>query len=462
MTLTSEKFWETLLTKIEEGRVIPVIGPGVIPIELDGRIESLETLIARRLAKRVGIGAEAENGTTSLHDVVARAHRQDPQEDFHSEVHGILRDLRPLTPPEPLQALARITDFKLYISLTFDSLLLRAIEEARDIREPEQQHIGYAPNLRQVDLPAPLRQLKEPHVYALFGKACSAPEFVISDEDLLEWITALQDPDNRPQQLFDALRSHHLLFIGCALPDWLVRFFLRLTREGRVSATRSSETLIDAAMQDQSRLVAFLDHFSPRTTFLDANPVEFVRQLEERWQKQKQLVTPATLTDVPADLRAGGVFLSYASNDTVAASQLRGALAGRQIDTWFDAQRLRSGASYDKVIERNIGLCGVIIVVMSQATLTRLQRWRDDDNSNADKKPYFLREWELALARDKLFAGSLTICPIYIDAVNLHDAIIPEGLRKLTCESIPGGNAEEAFLDRIKKAVREQRKKGGV
>ncbi len=462
MTLTSEKFWETLLTKIEEGRVIPVIGSGVIPIELDGRTEPLETLIARRLAKRVDIDAEAENGTISLHDVVARAHRQDPQEDYHSEVHGILRDLRTLAPPESLQALARITDFKLYISLTFDSLLLRAIDDVRDVRDPDQQHIGYAPNLRQVDLPAPLRQLNEPYVYALFGKACSAPEFVISDEDLLEWITALQDPDNRPQQLFDALRSHHLLFIGCALPDWLVRFFLRLTREGRVSATRASETLIDTAMPDQSSLVAFLDHFSPRTTFLDANPVEFVRQLEERWQKQKQLAAPAQLADVPADLRAGGVFLSYASDDTVAASQLQGALAGRQIDTWFDAQRLNAGASYAKVIERNIGLCGVIIIVMSRATLSRLQCWRDDDSSHADKKPYFLKEWELALARERLFAGSLTICPVYIDALDLHDAIIPEGLRKLTCESIPGGNAEEAFLDRIKKAVREQRKKGGA
>ena len=462
MTLISEKFWETLLTKIEEGRVIPVIGPGVTPIELDGRTEPLETLLARRLAKRVGIDAEAENGTTSLHDVVARAHRQDPQEDFHSEVHGILRDLRTLPPPEPLQALARITDFKLYITLTFDSLLMRAIEEAREVREPERQHIGYAPNLRQVDLPAPLRQLKEPHVYALFGKACSAPEFVISDEDLLEWITALQDPDNRPQQLFDALRSHHLLFIGCELPDWLVRFFLRLTREGRVSATRASETLIGAAMPDQSGLVAFLDHFSPRTTFLDAKPVEFVRQLEERWQTQKQLAAPSQLDDLPADLRAGGVFLSYASDDAAAATLMQGALAGRQIDTWFDAQRLNAGASYDKVIERNIGLCGVIIIVMSQATLSRLQRWRDNDGSHPDKKPYFLREWDLALARESLFAGSLTICPIYIDAVNLHDSIIPEGLRKLTCESIPGGNAEEAFLDRIKKAVREQRKKGGV
>ena len=455
-----EKFWEMLLTKIDEGRVIPVIGPELIRVDTGGRTEMLETLIARRLADQFDIDPEGHDGAITLHDVVARAHRQDPHEDYHSEVHRILKSLGDLILPETLQALARITNFKLYVTLAFDSLLSRALDEERGLTDRNRQHIGFAPNLRQIDLPAPFKQLDDPYVYSIFGKACSAPEFVISDEDQLEWIAALQDSDNRPKHLFDALRTDHLLFLGCALPDWLLRFFLRMTREGRFSASRPSETLIDSAIPDQPRLVAFLDHFSPKTIFIDTDPIDFVRQLEQRWQQRKQETNPTSSFDLPPDLRPGGVFLSYASDNIEPVTQLYGALTGRQIDTWFDARRLATGARYDKVIERNIGLCGVFIVVFSDATQERLHRWHEE-GCHPDKKPYFLKEWELALAREKLFAGSLAICPIRIDEHDLADPMIPDPLRKFTCEYLPAGNADEMFLDRIKKSVREQRKRAG-
>ena len=54
MTISSqatEKFWNTLLSKIEEGRVIPVIGPELLEVTINGRTERLEQAVARRLAK---------------------------------------------------------------------------------------------------------------------------------------------------------------------------------------------------------------------------------------------------------------------------------------------------------------------------------------------------------------------------------------------------------------------------
>jgi hypothetical protein len=457
----SEKFWEVLLSKIEEGRVIPVIGPAVTFIKVDGKIDLLEAHIARRLSDHLNIDVKSVGSKISLRDIVARAYKQDPHEDYHNEVFRILRRLGNLPTPEPLQALARITDFKLYVSLTFDDLLIRALDEIRGPIDADKQHIGYAPNLRQIDMLTSLQQSSEPTVYALFGKACSTAEYVISDEDLIEWITALQDPDNRPQHLFDALRSNHLLFIGCSLPDWLLRFFLRITREGRISAKRSSETMIDNAIPDQHHLIAFLDRFSPRTAFFDANPIEFIQQLEERWQRLKHNAMPGYSPDVSADLRPGGVFISYASGDSEAAIRLYEALTDRQIDTWFDSQRLNTGDRYDRVIERNIGLCGVFIVVLSRVTLKRLQYWRDEDQSHLDKKPYFLKEWELALARERLFVDTIAIYPIFINSIDLYDPLIPEGIRQLTCQSMPLGKIENTFLDRIKMSVREKRKKTG-
>ncbi|AGX86382.1 toll/interleukin-1 receptor domain-containing protein [Candidatus Symbiobacter mobilis] len=467
-TQPTEKFWNTLLAKIEEGRVIPVVGPWLLQVTVDGRTERLEQAIARRLARRFDVEVDAvDDEDISLHAIVAQAQRADRLEqtitDYHTEVHNILRGLCALEPPEPLLALARIEGFRLYLSLCFDTLLIHALEKNRDLHNPKKQHIGYAPNLRrtEIDIPAPARQLDEPHVYALFGKSCAAPEFVISEEDLLEWIASLQDTDHQPQHIFDALRSHHLLFLGCTLPDWLLRFFVRLTREGRLSETlarNESETIVDTRLPNQPGLVTFLDHFSPRTHCLQVDPAAFVTELETRWQARRQSSSPTVAADVPPDLHPGGVFLSYASDDAVAATSLHGAMTGRRIDVWFDAKRLGSGDSYEKIIKRNIGLCGVFVPVLSRATLARLAKWRDEHRNDPAHEPYFLKEWKLALARAELFEGSLAIKLVRIDDVGLNDPLLPAGLRALTCQHLPDGITTEQFLDQVKASVRESRK----
>jgi hypothetical protein len=61
-----DRFWEALPTKIEEGRVIPVIGPELVQVALAARTESLECAIARRLADQSGVAPEGEDGSISL------------------------------------------------------------------------------------------------------------------------------------------------------------------------------------------------------------------------------------------------------------------------------------------------------------------------------------------------------------------------------------------------------------
>ena len=69
MTISSqvtEKFWNTLLSKIEEGRVIPVIGPELLEVTINGRTERLEQAVARRLAKRFDVDVATQENI-SLH-----------------------------------------------------------------------------------------------------------------------------------------------------------------------------------------------------------------------------------------------------------------------------------------------------------------------------------------------------------------------------------------------------------
>ena len=143
----------------------------------------------------------------------------------------------PSSPPPALRHLAAITDFDLFVSTTFDPLLETAINLERFGGAPSTEALSYSPN-RVVDLPAERDQLQRPVVYHLFGKLSASPTYVISDEDLLEFICALQSEHLAPEKLFHELEHNHLLFIGSNFTNWLARLFLRMAKRQRLSDPR--------------------------------------------------------------------------------------------------------------------------------------------------------------------------------------------------------------------------------
>jgi hypothetical protein len=114
------------------------------------------------------------------------------------------------------------------------------------------------------------------------------------------------------------------------------------------------------------------------------------------------------------------------------------------------------------LIARNIGTCGIFLVVLSAALLRRLQDWRDKDGFRHDKRPYFFTEWEVALSISRAKTGPLRVVPLRIDELDLGDDLIPSELRQMTCKYAPGGEASSDLVDEIKSAVREVRRRGGV
>ena len=109
--------------------------------------------------------------------------------------------------------MAEITDFNLYISTTFDSLLTDAINATRFDGADATDVFSYAPN-KVEDLPSPKLGLKRPAVYHLFGKAAAVPRFAICEEDYLEWISGLQSATYTPERLSGELHHCHLLLLG--------------------------------------------------------------------------------------------------------------------------------------------------------------------------------------------------------------------------------------------------------
>ncbi len=148
--------------------------------------------------------------------------------------------------------------------------------------------ISYSPN-RVADLPAERDQLQRPVVYHLFGKVSASPTYVISDEDLLEFICALQSEHLAPEKLFHELEHSHLLFIGSNFTNWLARLFLRMAKRQRLSDPRDvGEVLADNHTSQDDRLMSFLQQVSVRTRiYIGAE--RFVAELHARWQRRRRL-----------------------------------------------------------------------------------------------------------------------------------------------------------------------------
>jgi hypothetical protein len=438
-----EDAWDDLLSFIEERRVIPIIGPELLQVQTERGPRLLYDWLAEKLAGRLNVDVSQLPKPYTLNDVVcwflgARGRR----EEAYVRLRGLLKDAN-FEPPQALRRLAAIPEFDLYVSTTSDSLLETAINLERFGGAPSTEALSYSPN-RVVDLPTERDRLQRPVVYHLFGKVSASPTYVISDEDLLEFICALQSEHLAPEKLFHELEHNHLLFIGSNFTNWLARLFLRMAKRQRLSDPRDvGEIMADSHTSEDERLVAFLQQVSVRTRIYQGAE-RFVDELHDRLaarRKPAQAAAPAAAPlrfSPPArDMPDNAVFISYTREDLHAVQQIKAGLEAAGITTWFDMDRLEGGDDYDRKIQRNIARCSYFIPVISAATQRRLEG-------------YFRREWSYAMDRVRNMAdGALFILPVTIDGTNAVDALVPDKFKALHFTPMPGGAVPAEFAQRL-------------
>ena len=123
--------WGQLMLSIAKGAVVPVIGPELLSVEVDGRDVNLYRHVAERLALELDMETPL-SADDDLGDVVTHymARPGSMRADVYYVVWSILRDLK-CAAPKPLRQLAEIEGFRLFISTTFDSLMHDALKAAR-------------------------------------------------------------------------------------------------------------------------------------------------------------------------------------------------------------------------------------------------------------------------------------------------------------------------------------------
>jgi hypothetical protein len=440
-----EDAWDDLLNYIEERRVIPIIGPDLLRVQTDRGLRPLYEWLAEKLAARLSVDTSVLPQPPTLNDVVcAYLGQRGRREEAYTRLRSIMREVE-FEPPLALRQLAQITDFDLFVTTTFDPLLERAVNLERYGGQPSAEVIAYAPN-RVADLPAERSQLQRAVVYHLLGRLSASPTYVVSDEDMLEFICALQSEHLTPEKLFHELEHNHLLLIGSDFSNWLARLFLRMAKRKRLSDPRDVGEVFadDHTMQDE-RLVAFLQQVSVRTRVYGGAEA-FVAELHARWTKRQggaagpvgSAAAPQRFLPPAREMPEHAVFISYAREDLPAVQRMKSAMDAAGITTWFDLDRLEGGDDYDRKIRNNIARCSYFMPVISATTQRR-------------HEAYFRREWSYAVDRSRSIAeGAVFILPVCIDDTPEADALVPERFQALHITRMHGGEPSPDFLQRLK------------
>lgn len=444
----SERHWRNLLTDIHDGQVAAIVGPELaVGPEAAGRATLYEYL-AGQLTRRLGVDADRLAPRASLLDV-CNVYLQQPEseaDDLYREVREALRNLQ-WPAPEPLQDLAAVSDLQLFITTTIDSLLENALNNGRFGGRRQTQVLSYSEKAQIQDIAGDFESRPETTVFHLFGRLNASGDYALTEEKILEYGHRLQSRDLRPPNLFDLLKSRHLLVLGCSLPGWLARFTLRASKGDPLLTQGARGSLVaDRGSRDDRDFAMFLER---RKVWLyeEGDAVQFVSELRQRWTSLYGGERPPAAggTDsgeTLAEFKADSVFLSYAHEDHHIAVEVARALDAAGVDVWFDKRRLEAGDDFRLVIEKNIERCSYFVPLISKNT-ARLE------------KRFFQREWHKAIDEAKEWPeGYPFIQPIVVDDVDITAPGVPEAFRRYHARRL---DDLPAFIDDARKRIRERR-----
>ncbi len=164
----------------------------------------------------------------------------------------------------------------------------------------------------------------------------------------------------------DELSRANLLLLGCGFDDWFARFFLRTLRRERLSETRGpTDYVADGRTNANDNLVLFLKNFTACTNiYQNGGAADFIDELHLRWTAHHANGATGAGYSEP-----GAVFLSYASEDTSAASKIKDGLEAEGVDVFFDRDKLWASDDFEANLKHRIGESALFIPLITSVRL---------------------------------------------------------------------------------------------
>jgi hypothetical protein len=437
----TDDFWADLLDMIEAGRVIPVIGEGAFTYGDENK--PLRPWLAKKLAASLLPQLDSEGEEPSLSEVVCLyLLNQGRGNTVYTRLNRILAEECP-APGATLLNLASISAFNLYLTTCFSPLLQRALDAVRFKNQPLTETCCFG---AKQDLPFRRKELGGATVYHVFGKVSASPTYAVWEEDVVEFICELSHLLNisNMKNLALDLREHSLLVVGLNFSDWLVRFFMRVARQEKLSKSQNVDYLAEAPTERLPKsIVLFFGGAIKSVQVVPLPPADFAAELARRWRERHPPSTenPAeTFVALPAaTMPKGAIFISYARENEQAVKQLKADLEKEGCLVWYDRERLKPGVNWHNTLEDEVTRrCALFLSVISRHT-------------ESEEESYFHLERNWARDRFKRFSdGGQFYIPVVIDDSPTQSQREPREFRHIQATRLPGGVAPPEFSEHLR------------
>jgi len=291
-TLT-EKDWDTILWRINDGNCTPFLGAGacygILPLGKD---------IAKKWAK------EEKYPLTDCEDLARVAQflavdRKDPM--FPKEkIKRMFKDVPPPDFNEPDEPHAVLADLPLpvYITTNYDSFMVQALKNRN--KDPELKLCQWNKYIKDQTYIIKSRGSLDPSpanpvVFHLHGYLGLPESIVLTEDDYLDFLVNIsRNQKMLAPRIQRAMTGASLLFIGYRLADWSFRVLFR----GLISTLPKSLRRMNVAVQlppdepeqDPEEVQNYLSKYLENTDVLVywGTARKFAAELKDRWEKFKK------------------------------------------------------------------------------------------------------------------------------------------------------------------------------
>lgn len=372
----------------------------------------------------------------TLHDILINdpgAFRfKKPQQIVRDELKRIFEENNDRIDTRALSKLAQITPIKLFFNTSGINILRHYIGV---YREQCSFYNFFSGNRHEDVLPdeSDYDMLDHTVLYNLFGSVESY--FCLTEMDYVDFIFKYHENRRKLQNLKNLIDNRNdekiYLFLGCNLPNWLFRFFIRAFTERSIRSI-GSNIIFNEYPMDQSNSVYF-----NRNAIKYMHEISPVKLVDEIYDAIQQLYPDSISSEITEKL----VFISYASEDKKRVEFIYQQLSNAGVDVWFDVQGgIQSGEKFrDKIIE-GIDRTSIFLPIISQKSA----------QGSSDR--HYRKEWDYA--NGKASNGELEIIPIWLDEeVENGNYGIPEWIWQ---RSIARTNDDCLLEDRVVNDIRKK------
>lgn len=424
--ISEQSDWDELISFISSKKLTPVIGKEMYKFREDGALQSIESYLSKQLLERSKVTDMPAMPLSDAVDYLGYEKNQKPR-DIKSKLIAIEESISfdfPL-----LSDFLKIKDLNYFINTSvYNRVLEKMIKEAR---KQEVTSINFSLNEPFTDSDN-LEKLEAPFVFNVFGSLQNTVDPALGQEDIMEYAGNFKEKMAAAINISNALKNRNILFLGCAFPDWMMHFTLRLLANEPMHEWGQNRTIIivNDDTDYRKKLADKLKNYDVVT--YEGNTSDFVEELTRQWQQKN-----------PDDENKKKIFLSYTRADKEIVENVKQALENMGgVTCWYDNRDLEPGDNWLEKIVVSIRKADFFLPIIS-------------NNSLQHKDGYVHKEWaqgqtEWVYRNSSNHTGNYLI-PVVVDNSDANSESIAEFFDgNINRIKIEGGNPDEEFLTKIK------------